>query len=456
MATRPDPAPLDGRTVLVVGAGRSGRAALALAAARGARTRIASRGPVEDWFTGGLREPDPPPEAHREDAPDPSRALDGADLLVLSPGVPPDRPLVRAARRRGVEAVGETELAWRLMAAAGGPLPHVTAVTGTNGKSTTATMLAELLALDGRDVRLGGNIGAPLSELVLAGAGRGGHLVLELSSFQLEGTAEFRADLALLLNVRDHHGERHATKEDYARAKARVALNMGADGTLVHADDPAVAAALGDGPCRRVPVGGGAGDVRRRLAGFDLSRVRVPGLHNLLNFAFVLEASRVLGVAPRRFQELLDGFRGLPHRFERVESPLAPLVVNDSKSTGLHAVEAALGSLPDHRGRVTLVMGGRPRGRGDAPGPALVRLIGRACREVLVQGESAALLQDALAGGPAPVRGCRDLAHAAAVLRERAPHDAVLFSPGFPSFDQFPDYAARGDAFKKLVTGRRP
>jgi len=434
---------------VVVGAARSGIAAAGLLAKRGAAVTLTE---MRDAIDGApaLRAAGVALElgGHRPET------VAAADLVVLSPGVPADLPVLDAARRRGVEVIGELELAWRWIR---GP---VIAVTGTKGKSTTTTLVGRMLEAAGRTVLLGGNIGVPLSAQVDQSTADTVHVV-EASSFQLETATTFRPWIAVWLNVTDDHLDRHPDVRAYADAKARIFANQTADDwAVVNADDPLVMARSTGIAARLVPfaLSGRIADgvlvdgewiVRRTAAGADrlapVAAVELPGRHMLANVLAATAAASLAGCAPAAMGGALRGFRGLPHVMEPAGEIGGVRFVNDSKATNVEAARRSIESFP--RGVVAIV-GGRFKGGdlGELRGPLAAH--GKA---VVAIGEAAPLVRRAL-GDLLPIvdagsmREAVERGYAAA-----APEGVVLLAPACASFDWFRDYAERGETFKREV-----
>ena len=436
------------RRVVVVGAARSGIAAAELLARRGAIVTLTE---ARDDFEGAgrLRAAG----IHLELGGHQPDTLATADLVVVSPGVPVEQPVFDVARARGVEIVGELELASRWIRG------RVLAITGTKGKSTTTTLLGRMLTAAGRPVLVGGNIGVPLSAQVEASTSETLHVV-ETSSFQLETTTTFRPWIAVWLNVADDHLDRHEDVESYAAAKARIFANQTAeDWALINADDPLVNARSEGVVSQRTPfaLSGGIatgfvvdGDwiVRRTVAGAEqlvpLSAVELPGRHMLNNVLAATAAASIAGAAPTAMTEALRGFRGLPHVMEPAGEIGGVRFVNDSKATN---VEAASRSIESFSG-VVAIIGGRFKGGdlGRLREPLSVR-----ARAVVAIGEAAPLVLEAL-GDVVPVVTADSMRDAVARGFHLAePDGVVLLAPACSSFDWFHDYAERGDSFKDEV-----
>ena len=435
--------------MVVVGAARSGIAAAELLVRRGARVTLTeSRGTFDQ--ADSLRQHGVELELGGHKA----STLEAADLIVASPGVALEQPVFDAARTRGVEMVGELELAWRFVK---GP---VIAVTGTKGKSTTTTVVGRMLRAAGREALVGGNIGVPLSAQVDESTPATVHVV-EVSSFQLETTTTFRPWIALWLNFAADHLDRHPTIEAYADAKARIFANQTADDwAVVNADDPVVMAKAADTRAQRVRfspmssvdqgfVADGEWIVRRTASGVErlvpVSAVELTGRHMLHNVIAATAVATIAGVAPSAMTTALKGFHGLEHVMEPVATIRGVRFVNDSKATN---VEAARRSIESFDGPVVAIVGGQFKG-GDL----------RELRQPLVErrgavvaiGDAAPRVRAALED-VVTVRDARSMPDAVQQGYELAGGGGVVvLAPACASFDWFRDYAERGRVFKEAV-----
>ena len=406
MAERP---PLPAGPYLVVGLARSGLAAREALRARGHEVVGVDRKQGQD----GLAE------------------LDAAAVVVKSPGVPQDAPVIAEARRRGITVMGELELAWRM-------LPNrFVAVTGTNGKTTTVELLGHIL---GSRAVVAGNVGTALSSLDVPAETI---VVAEASSFQLEDTLEFAPDVAALINLGSDHLDRHGTPGAYRAAKLQAFMRQRAEDVAVLPDG-----FRAPGRARRVHFGGAAtAHLRlqddalwwesRRLIG--LEEIRLRGPHNVQNAMVAAAVALSLDADPR---EGLRTFAGVPHRLEEVATREGVLYVNDSKATNVESTVVALRSFPSG---VRLILGGRGKGQDFTP---LAPLVAERCVSVHLIGEDAERIRAALGTGTVD----RELEGAVEDARSLAqPGDVVLLSPACASYDQFEDFEARGEAFRRIV-----
>jgi len=403
---------LPGRA-LVLGLGRSGRAAAAALVQRGVEVVAADRSADAD--AGRLADEGVEVRLGSEE----ESLLDGVELVVKSPGVPAESPLAAAARARAVPVWSEIELGFRLLP--GNPL---VGVTGTNGKTTTTELLAAIFRAAGRDVEVAGNVGRALTDVALQ-IEPGTTVVCELSSFQLEDVHTLACDVAVLLNLEPDHLDRHGTFEAYRDAKLRiferarakvVPRGLGLDGIEFAADDPLPA------------------------------EPRIPGAHNRENAAAATAAARAAGVDDAAIAEALRTFAGVEHRLELVRELDGVRYVNDSKATNTAAARRGVAA---YDAPLRLILGGSLKGEDFAP---LARELPANVRSVYLIGEAADELAAALDAAGREYTREGDLAHAVAHAHTDAqPGDVVLLSPAAASFDQFSDFEERGDAFRRLV-----
>jgi UDP-N-acetylmuramoylalanine--D-glutamate ligase len=431
--------------VVVVGLGSSGVAAARLCLRLGARVVATDSKPLPAWSEAARALGDAGAElvAGGHGAAQMARA----DLIVVSPGVP-TLPEVTAAAARGVPVWGEVELAVRAMVH---PAPIV-AIGGTNGKSTTTSLVGAFLDGHGRRAFVGGNLGEPLADHTEEAFDV---VVLEVSSFQMERVDRFRPRVAALLNVTDDHLDRYATFDDYVRAKGNAFMRQTADDVAVVPEGDALClreARRGGG--RVVTFGpGGAIDVtddavvdRDSGERYEREAFALTGGHNALNVASAVACVRPFGVPADTIREVLSVFAGLPHRTALVAELDGVRFYDDSKGTNVGAAVTALEGLRE--ARAVLIAGGRDKGGTYGP---LVRALGRKGRGAVLLGEAADAIARAV-GDVVPVRRARSMIEAVRLSVELAePGDAVLLSPACSSFDMFRDYKHRGDEFVRAV-----
>lgn len=439
-----------GKRVAIIGMGRSGLAAAKLLDNLGAEVIISDikeKAELQDRIrqlagmqieieTGG----------HTE------RLIEDTQLIVVSPGVPQDIPLLAQARELRIPIISEIELAYGLL-----EIPLV-AVTGTNGKTTTTTLLGQILAGDGRRVGVGGNIGIPLSSLVNQSLDI---IVTEISSFQLEGISRFRPYISIILNITPDHLDRYSSFGDYAQCKARVLANQTeGDFAILNQDDELVrplasktrAKVISFSCKRRLDAGVWLeGDrIMARLSGvrqeiLSLRNVRIKGPHNAINVLAATACTLILGVEQRNLRKALSEFRGLEHRLEHVASIRGMEFVNDSKATNVDAVAKSLQTFSQP---IILIAGGRDKRSDYSP---LLPLIKERVKDLILIGEATKKIRQVL-GGFEPIQEARsmdDAVRLAASLGQ--PGDVILLSPACASYDMFADFEARGRAFKEAV-----
>ena len=443
---------LRGKKIVVIGMGRTGVATASFLGSHGARVVAVDEKPSRDW--GEVFQPlslEPWLTVGRYDA----SALDGADLVVPSPGIPPHHDLLVAALAKKIPVVSEIELAYQFIKA------PIIAVTGTNGKTTTTTLLGRILAHAGKKVFVGGNIGNPLIEYA-GSLQTDNFIVAEISSFQLQWIKTFRPHAAVLLNVTCDHVNYHGSFEEYRRVKASIFENQqDSDLAILNAEDETqegLAASMKaqvvrfssrreirpgiflqdddivyskpDGSCERYPVG----------------MIHLPGLHNVENVMAAVVAARYCGCSQESIVEAVSEFRGLSHRIEFAGEKNGIKFYDDSKGTNVDAVIRALQtfSVP-----VILLLGGRDK---DGNFAALQTLIGGKTRQVILFGEARDRILPQL--GKTAVPAAKEPTLQAAILHAykiAGPGGIVLLSPGCASFDEFANYKERGDFFKDVV-----
>lgn len=455
------PEELKDKKVTVVGLARSGVAAARLLQAVGADVTVADA-KEEAKLAEALTHVDR--SAIRVIVgPGYESALDEAQLVVVSPGVPTELDILNTVRARHVPVIGELELAYRFLDA------PVLAVTGTNGKSTTVTLIGLLLKEQGKRVFVGGNLGTPLSEAALKTYGSGSqgspydYVVAEVSSFQLETIARFRPWMAALLNITPDHLDRYPSLAPYVAAKARIFANQTpGDYALLNHDDERVLAFRKDlkaqelGFSRTGSVKEGAfldGDELvllfkgQRHSICKISEIRIPGAHNVANAMAASMVAHVCGCPPDVMRRVLSTFPGLEHALELVRERNGVRFINDSKGTNVDATMKALESLD---ASIVLIAGGKDKG-GDFG--KLRDVVARRVKRLVLIGEAAPLIQQMLEGLK-PISHASSFRDAVEVAAQSARSgEVVLLSPACASFDMFADYQDRGRQFKVLVNG---
>ena len=444
---------LSGKRILIIGLGKTGIAAVRFLVRRGAEIVVTDEKPLSllkeafdeladvlphfKFRAGGL-------------------ALGSdIDLVVPSPGVAPLHEILSEAVNRGIPVMSELELACRFLRR-----PMI-AITGTNGKTTTTTLIGEILEGAGKKVFVGGNIGRPLIGYV-DGKQEEEYVVIEVSSFQLQWISRFRPDIAVLLNVTRDHVNYHGTFADYLCIKERIFENQtGEDLAILNADDPSnevlskkLAADIQCfSSCRKVRHGMFLDQetliYRREPEGteevYPRAMIRIPGIHNIENVMAAVMASREAGCSREVVIKAVEGFKGIAHRIEFAGEKGGVTFYDDSKATNVGAVMRALETFSRP---VILLMGGRDK-EGDFEN--LATPVRQRVKRLVLFGEARAKI-DGLIGGLVKTDQAATLGDAMELARHHASAgDVVLLSPGCASFDEFTDYKARGDFFKKWV-----
>ena len=443
---------LRGKKVLVVGLARTGVALARFLARTGARVTVTDLAPPAELAEMRALIQDLPVQEELG-IPEPAQVLD-YDLILPSPGVPPELPWLEMARRHGIPVWGELELASHFLTR------PVIAVSGTNGKTTTTTLVGEFLAASGIKALVGGNIGTPLISLVDR-QHEVDWLVIEISSFQLDTAPHFHPQSAALLNITPDHLDRYPNYAAYVASKASLFRGMNAkEPKVLNFDDPLVRP-LGQERGKVLyfstsqPLSKGAwlahGAIKVRLAPeaeeveFPLTEIRLQGAHNLENIMASLLLSLGAEAAPRACREVLASFAGLPHRLEWVATIDGVDFYDDSKGTNVGAVARSLASFDRP---IVLIAGGRDK---DSDFSVLNDLIRKRVKALVLLGETREHLARVWEG-LAPAHLAADLPdavqRAAALAR---PGEVVLLSPACASFDMFRDYAHRGEIFQKAV-----
>ena len=446
---------LNGKKVLIIGAARSGIAAARFLLAHGAVVALTDQKPLEKWTPEALalRESGVgllPGEA-------PGWLLDQLDLVVVSPGVPANIIPIRYAERAGAEVIGEVELAARFLKG------RIIAITGSNGKTTTTSLIGELLRDAGLPVQVGGNIGKALISMVETSRDDG-WTVAELSSFQLETIKTFHPSIAVVLNVTPNHMDRYETFTDYAAAKHRIFMNQTPeDIAVLNADDPTVSSWAKGLRARvmsfsvRKELEHGVflrdrdlifrgGDGEKVLLRVDEMKLR--GLHNVENTAAAFAAGIAAGASVESMNGTAKRFDPVEHRLEFVAEIGGVKFYNDSKATSVDATLKALEAFAREPGKVVLLLGGRGKKAPYAPLDSLVR---EKVRKLVLIGEDAETIASEL-GSSAPFERASDMKDAVARSFKSAERgDVVLLAPACASFDMFESFEQRGKVFKEEV-----
>lgn len=436
------------KTVLIIGLGRTGESVARRVLAHGGHVRIADShadavAAAHTQFDMEIRSDD-----------DADGLLRGVQLVIPSPGVPATHPLLREAVRQRIAVQSEIELAYRLLTC------PVVAVTGTNGKSTTTALLGEMIRQSGQETFIGGNLGTPLVDAVGTACAVA---VAEISSFQLEWVEQFRPQIGVFLNLSEDHLDRHGSFEHYGRTKRRLfAQQRQSDWVVMNRDDTNVQALCHGLPGRLfsfgwTPVTGDQSEgawvevetlVFRhtgRERHYAIDDIQLRGRHNIANVMAAVSAATLWGVPPAVIQTVLASFTGLPHRLELVAKKNGVAYINDSKGTNIDAVVQSLNSFSEP---VILLAGGVEKGGDYRP---LREVVQTKVKKLILFGQAQRSLCAAL-GQDTETLLVEALDEAVQVAHRGArAGDIVLLSPACASFDQFQNYAQRGEAFRSYV-----
>jgi len=460
-----------GRKVLVVGLARSGLAVANLLTTQGARVTVTDEKSKKELINNikklkkGIKI-----LLGRQDSVRLKNLVSEYDLLVISPGVPQENPLVEKARKSKIPVVSEVEAAfniassnphWKTL-----PSPPVVAVTGTNGKTTTCELIGAVLRSDRRrKVIVAGNIGTPLSSVV-GQITEGTVLVLEISSFQLENVESFHSYVAVILNITPDHMDRHKTMSKYIQAKANILKKQTEeDFCILNRDDKSCRILEGKAKSqviffsskRALPKGifveGGriVSNLDWRVKApsgrgeFLVEHVRVPGPHNLENALVAIAVGDIFGISRSKIRKVIETFPGIEHRMEIVREIDGRRFINDSKATNVDACKRALETFP---APIILIMGGYDKG---TPYRPLANLIREKVAALVLLGEAAPRIEKELIGSATIYRvdGMREGVELSYSLSQRG--SSILLSPACSSFDMYSDFEERGKDFKRWV-----
>ncbi|MBR2706851.1 MAG: UDP-N-acetylmuramoyl-L-alanine--D-glutamate ligase [Mogibacterium sp.] len=446
---------LKGKKVLVVGLGKSGKAAVTALSECGAEVSVQDSASADKLNTQVLR--------HMQN--NGIKAWLGTepadmsiyDMIVMSPGVPTDIGFVQKARENGTEIIGELELAYRLGEGS------FAAITGTNGKTTTTTLVGEIFEADGRNTSVVGNIGNPVVTASV-GTSPDDWLVTEVSSFQLETTVDFRPRVSAILNLTPDHLNRHGTMENYGRIKARIADNQGPDDFLIiNMDDEKVCALAGRTAARVIPFSmtqkpecgaflDGTKIMVRDLGGndrliCDRSELQIIGDHNVENVLAAAAICFFAGIDAEVISKTVKAFGGVEHRIEYCGTIDGVDYYNDSKGTNVDAAVIAIRALRD---RIILIAGGDGKGQDFT---ALAGNLDGSVRELILLGRDAGIIEEcARQHGFTRIHRCRDMPECVRKAAELAePGDRVLLSPACASWDMYANFEQRGKHFKECL-----
>ncbi|MDE6787527.1 MAG: UDP-N-acetylmuramoyl-L-alanine--D-glutamate ligase [Muribaculaceae bacterium] len=443
----------EGKTLIVLGAGESGVGAAVLGESLGMKVFVSDNGPISDKYRAimlrrGI--------LFEENGHSRKRVL-GADYIVKSPGIPPTAPLVKEAEEAGIPILSEIEFAGWFTDA------KMVCITGSNGKTTTTMLTYHILTKAGLNVGLAGNVGKSLA-LQVAEEPHDVY-VIELSSFQLENMYEFKANIAVILNITPDHMDRYDHKmENYTKAKFRIARNQQADDYFVYwLGDPIVTEQVKalQTEARLMPFSDTyeeesvAWEDENGIVHFEIpgenwaiprDRISLPGRHNLYNSMAAGISASLLSIKSNTIKEALGDFEAVEHRLEFVRDLDGVHWINDSKATNVNSTWYALDSM---RTPVVLILGGKDKGNDYSE---ILPLVKEKVKAIVCMGKDNTKLMDFFSNEVKEIRDCHSLIEAVAACRELATEgDTVLLSPCCASFDLFSSYEDRGRKFKDAV-----
>ncbi len=438
------------KKVLVLGRGVSGTAAAYLLKEKGARVLIGEieeseekRAKAREMMDNGIKV---------ILGPHPLGLLEGQELIVLSPGIPLDIPLLQKARSLNIPIIGELELAFRFLKE-----ESLVGITGTNGKTTTTFLTGKILEKADKNVQIAGNVGIPLSKTV----GQGAEIIVaEVSTFQLETIDKFSPFISCVLNITPDHLDRHLNFKNYVHLKSRIFLNQTQDDfTILNKDDTVlyplalktkaevIFISRKEELERGVFLKGNR--IKRRFDReekiISCGQITFAGSHNLDNILSSVAIASLYGIEREVIKEALLEFEGLPHHTERVGEVGGVEFIDDSKATNEDAVRSCLESM---RKKTILIMGGKDKGADFSSSKNLIR---KKVKELILLGEAKKKIKDQLVG-LSPIKEVEGMKEAVReAFKDAQKNDCVLLSPGCASFDQFKDYKERGEVFKREV-----
>jgi UDP-N-acetylmuramoylalanine--D-glutamate ligase len=449
-----------GKKTLILGAGKSGITSARFLAERGAVVALHDKREVETWSV----EARSLKETHNVGLIGgdlPSWLLDQIDLVVISPGVPTNTIPAKYVDRKDGEVIGEVELAFRFMKG------RIIGITGSNGKTTTTTLIGEILKDAGIETQVGGNIGTPLVTLAETST-ENSWTVCELSSFQLETIKDFRPNVAMCLNVTPNHMDRYELFSDYAAAKHRIFMNQTADDVAILNADDEITASWAVGKKAKVVMFSTANELDEGLflRGDNLvernnneekvliscKELPIKGIHNVQNVLAAIAAGLACGVSIDSMRQTIKNFKAVEHRLEFVTEIKGIEFYNDSKATSVDATLKALEALSGGNGKIVLILGGRGK---NAPYQPLAELIKSNVRKLVLIGEDSDNIESQLKDYAEIIRA-DSMQNAVKLSFECAENgDSVLLAPACASFDMFKSYEDRGKTFKSCVQALR-
>lgn len=426
--------------VAIYGVGTSGKSAIKLAHKLGYELYIVNKGEPSSWYDKeALGDLCGPCSCYAEESF--ADHFHKMDLIVISPGIPTTHPALKKAVEKNIPIISEIEFAYEQVK----DVP-VIAITGSNGKTTTTTMIADALKMAGKKVFCGGNIGVAYCEMPLSNE-TFDYAVIEVSSFQLETIKEFHPRIGLILNVVPNHSERYDHVKDYVLAKFNMLKNMKADDYLIAGTENTFLDLISTSAQTSYFTKGALPEDFKNKFSFEMAVVR--GEHNEANFYAAYATLKLLNIARLNelFQKFINEFKGVPHRLEYVLKWNELEIYNDAKSTNTLATTTAVKAFKDDNRYLHLILGGKLRNASDKVLPDLLPYKNK-IKSIFVIGEVTERLYEELKGDFNVVKG-NDLKTVFKMVRDQKLSGNLVFSPAFPSFDQFKNYVNRGELFKE-------
>jgi UDP-N-acetylmuramoylalanine--D-glutamate ligase len=444
---------LKNKKVVVFGMGVSGISALRFLSLLGANCFAVNSHSPENWAKSpGVLDYTTRDNCFSEEEAHEKSVFLNIDLVILSPGIPRDHYLLKIVHDNEVPIWGELELAYRYLEATQ-KLKPIIGITGTNGKTTTTTFLGEMIKADHKKVFVGGNIGTPLCDYtsdIFLGGSSVDYILLELSSFQLESIDHFHVNIAIILNIFQNHGERYHRIEDYAQSKFFITNRFDDNDVLIYPENFEIISNWAQRQKgKKLTINTENLKINR-----DLSQFKLPGLHNKVNLSFILHVTSELGLSEKAIASTISHFPGVHHRVEFI-SPSRHIpkfkIYNDAKSTNWDATLTAVKAMEEINGNLYLIIGGKKRGHGDSILPYL-EFFSKRVHTFFLIGEMAVEIEQEIRGKVNYVKTDTLLKTVEYLEKFKSNEDGILlFSPGFPSFDQFKNYAQRGEHFVALL-----
>lgn len=437
--------------VAVFGMGASGISSLRLLNDLKADLYAINKGVVESWSDlSEVLKYLPKDRCFAQESDNIQEIFANVSLIIISPGIPTDHKVLKKANDLKIPIWSELELGSYFVDC------PIIAITGTNGKTTTTTIVGEILKEAKKNVFVGGNIGIPLCDQYFEKS-RPDIVVVEVSSFQLETIWTLRPDVALILNIYPNHGERYTSVEDYANAKFRISMNMKDKDQLIVPRGFSVIDKYyqevndvnHNFSIKRIDIHDISKLKSKLEERFDLSKIKIVGTHNLINFQFAISAVDRFIDDDSAIQRVIDNFTGVDYRVQFVENKQLPcLLFNDAKSTNWAATLTGAASLQTLQRDIWVIIGGQFRGNNDSI-TSHIDEFQKTVKRILLIGETSSFLASELDGKIDHVK-CENLNGVYEYIKKENFHGALLFSPGYPSFDQFKNYKERGKTFTKI------